>query len=296
MAMAWKWTFPTAAIFSSVVVFSCCGEVARADEAAALAADQQLASALEKEDVAGAAKLLDAGFEWTDSSGKTLTKSETGRDMKALAGDMRDESGVRSYSYGNVEVLVGAHHYERFTRVWVRRAAGWRAFIFIDTTIGTGAAPFSAPASGGSGDCENPCRKMPYTPASEADKQIAAIFQRLKVDEWHPNPEDWMQYVVDGVDYVTSAAALSKADRVAHLEQQKQSGVAILPGDPVIAMRIFDFDGAAVMLAKHAPYRGGKPYYSLRVWTMRDGRWQLANSQQTAIAAADTLPPVGATK
>ena len=51
------------------------------------------------------------------------------------------------------------------------------------------------------------------------------IFKRLKVDEWHPNPEDWAPYVLDDVYYFTSAAALSKADRVNRLAQQRQSGV-----------------------------------------------------------------------
>jgi len=40
------------------------------------------------------------------------------------------------------------------------------------------------------------------------------------------------------------------------------------------------------MIARHDPYRGGQPYYSRRVWAFRDGRWQLANTQQTVIAAA----------
>jgi hypothetical protein len=46
------------------------------------------------------------------------------------------------------------------------------------------------------------------------------------------------------------------------------------------------------MFTRNAPYRGGKPYYSLRVWTFRDGRWQLANSQQTVIASASEVPTV----
>jgi hypothetical protein len=56
-------------------------------------------------------------------------------------------------------------------------------------------------------------------------------------------------------------------------------------------MRMFDFGEAAVMITQNAPYRGGKPYYSVRVWTLRDGRWRLANSQQTTIDAA--LPIAG---
>ena len=127
---------------------------------------------------------------------------------------------------------------------------------------------------------------MPYEPTSPNQKTIAALFQRLKMDEWHPNPDDWAPYVVDGVSYVTSSGALSKADRVAHLADMQKTGAAAVPGDPVVTMHISDFGDAALMITTHAPYRGGKPYYSVRVWTYKDKRWQLANSQQTTIDAA----------
>jgi hypothetical protein len=115
---------------------------------------------------------------------------------------------------------------------------------------------------------------------------------RLKVDEWRPNPDDWAPYVLDDVYYFTSAAALSKADRVTRLRQQKESGAVVLPGDPVLFMRIAEFGPAAVMFARHAPYRGGKPFYSVRVWAYRDNLWRFANSAQTTIEAAAPLPPV----
>ena len=39
------------------------------------------------------------------------------------------------------------------------------------------------------------------------------------------------------------------------------------------------------MTSQHAPYRGGKPYSNKPVWVLRDGRWQLALSQQVTIQA-----------
>jgi hypothetical protein len=62
-----------------------------------------------------------------------------------------------------------------------------------------------------------------------------------------------------------------------------ESGAPSVPGDPVVSMRIHDFGDSAVMVARHNPFRGGKPYYSLRIWAQRDGRWQLANTQQTVL-------------
>ena len=84
--------------------------------------------------------------------------------------------------------------------------------------------------------------------------------------------------------YTTATAQLSKADRVEHLRKLKESGAPSVPGDPVVLARIHDFGDSAVMIARHTPFRGGKPYYSLRVWAFGGGRWQLANTQQTVIS------------
>ncbi len=60
-----------------------------------------------------------------------------------------------------------------------------------------------------------------------------------------------------------------------------------------MSMQIDDFsDNAAVMISQHFPYRDGKPYRNVRVSVLREGRWQLAISQQT-IQAAAPLPPTG---
>jgi hypothetical protein len=46
------------------------------------------------------------------------------------------------------------------------------------------------------------------------------------------------------------------------------------------------------MTSQHTPYRGGRPYTNVRIWVLRDGRWQLALSQQVAIQAAAPAPAV----
>ena len=137
-------------------------------------------------------------------------------------------------------------------RVWALRPDGWRVLGAITTTLVTGTTPFAATAAT-TGDCENPCRTMPYTPSSDNAKQIAAIFMRLKMDEWHPDPIDWAPYVLDDVFYVTETAQLSKEDRVKRLASLKESGAPSTPGDPVVSMRIHDLGDSAVMIARHTP-------------------------------------------
>ncbi len=256
-------------------------------------ADRVLLAAAGKGDATAAGALLDTQFEWTSAAGLNRNGAETLANISALAATLQGETGVQSYSYDQLEVLTGTRPASRFMRIWARRPQGWRLFAMIDTPIVTGTAPpFSVPTSGQSADCDNPCRNIPFNPQTAAQREMVATFERLKMDEWHPNPDDWARYVLDDVNYVTSAAVLSKADRLARLAQQRQSGAVVLPGDPVLFMRIVEFGQSAVMLARHAPYRGGKPYYSVRVWAHRDGRWQLANTQQTVIEAAAPLPAV----
>jgi hypothetical protein len=248
----------------------------------ALAADAAWMAALTSSDPAAAGTAIDAEFEWTNSHGRTSTRAEALQNLQGLAADLRGETGIQRFDYGHVHVVTSARDGGRMMRVWALRPEGWRALGVITTTLVTGTTPFAA-SGAATGDCDNPCRTMPYTPTSENARQIAAIFQRLKMDEWHPDPADWAPYVLDDVLYVTETAQLSKAERVERLAALKKSGAPSTPGDPVVSMKILDFGDSAVMLARHTPYRGGDPYYSLRVWAFRDGRWQLANTQQTVI-------------
>ena len=260
-------------------------ETAQQTEASWLAAAQGHAAA------AGA--LLDEQFEWTDSQGQSRGRDQALASLPALAANLQGQSNTRWYGYDQLEVLTGERPGARFMRVWARRPQGWRLFAMIETASAAAAPqPFSPTMSGPALDCGNPCRDIPFNPESPAQQEMVAIFEQLKVDEWHPNPERWAPYVLDDVYYVTSAVSMSKADRVARLTQQRDSGAAAVPGDPVLNMRIVEFGPAAVMMARHAPYRGGKPYYSVRVWAHRDGRWQLANTQQTVIEAADPVAAV----
>src|SRR5205823_1125208 len=156
-------------------------------------------------------------------------------------------------------VITGERPSTRFMRIWVQRPKGWRLFLMIDTHIENGSTPpFSVPTKDNAPDCDNPCRNIPFNPKTPAQREMLNTFKRLKMDEWHPNPDDWAPYVLDNVYYVSSAAALSKADRVNRLAEQKKTGAASLPGDPLLFMRIAEFGQSAVMLARHAPFRGGK--------------------------------------
>jgi hypothetical protein len=254
--------------------------------------DSEWMTALEGHQIAAAETLLHPEFEWTNTEGRTRNRSESIEALAALQADLLGEADVRTYEYGHVTAITSQRSGARMMRVWALRPEGWRVFAVISTALATGTTPFAAAGDAAGGDCENPCRAMPYMPRTENEKTIADIFRQLKVDEWRPNPETWAPYVLDDVYYVTATAQLSKADRVARLTRLRDAGAPSVPGDPVVSMRIVDLGDSAVMMARHTPYGGGKPYYSVRVWAQRDGRWQLANTQQTVIADAPATAAV----
>jgi hypothetical protein len=269
---------------------------AAADDAgqAALQADHSLLSALEKSDKAATGKLLDADFVWTDGDGKSLKKAEVLDNLQSFAADNHGDENVQTHFYGEVETVLGVHHNARFLRIWVKRPAGWREFIELDTPISTGTAPATVESGAGQGDCENPCRTVPYKPTTAMDKAILADWQKTKMEEWHPDAVDWPMHIADEFLIINNNAMRNKPERVAIAQKQQAAGVGT-PGDPITSMEIHDFgDNAAVMISHHVPHRGGKPYYNVRVWTLRDGRWQLAVSQQSTIQSAAAVPPTGA--
>ncbi len=261
-------------------------------ESTVLQADKSLLDALGKSDKTALVKLLDANFAWTDTDGKTHKQADVLGNLRAYAADNQGETNVQTHFYGQVETVAGEHHGDRFLRVWVKRAAGWREFLALDTQMPSKALLFGGQRSTGQGDCENPCRTVPYKPTTEMDKAILADWQKTKMEEWKPDAADWPNHIADEFLIINSNSVRTKAERVVIAQEQQKSGVGA-PGDPITAMEIHDFgDKSAVMISHHVPYRGGKPYYNVRVWTLRDARWQLAISQQTTIQSAAAVAAV----
>ena len=270
------------------------GRITAADDAGqeAVQADHALLSALGKSDKVAVGKLLDADFVWTDGDGKSMKKAEVLEGLSAYATDNQGEDDVQTHFYTQLETVLGSHHGARFLRVWVKRPTGWREFLELDTPLSAqGGQRGGIETGAGQGDCENPCRTLPYTPKTAMDKAIVADWQKTKVEEWHPDATDWPMHIADEFLIINNNGMRNKAERVV-IAQKAQAAGAGAPGDPITAMEIYDFgDNAAVMISHHVPHRGGKPYYNVRVWTLRDGRWQLAVSQQSTIQAAAAVPP-----
>jgi uncharacterized protein DUF4440 len=249
-------------------------------------ADHSFTEAVEKGDASAVAAILDQQFEWTNTEGATSTKDQTLKNLAALKGNGEAATDTRAFNYGEVGFVDGIRDHERFLRVWVKRPEGWRLFNYLETPM----KPKTGLPKGG-GPCDNPCKTLPYTPTTAMDNSILEAWQKAKNDEWHPNASDWALRVADEFVIINDHTSRTKAERVALLTKQQAAGEAGPPGDPIRTIRMFDFGkDAAVMLSRHTPHQGGKPYYNVRVWVLRDGRWQLVASQQTTIESAAPAP------
>jgi hypothetical protein len=127
-------------------------DAAAADQRAAVQADRQWMTALEKKDVPAVQALLDAEFQWTNTEGLTLDRSATIANAPALAAALRGDTGVQTYDYGHVAVITSVRQGTRLMRVWALRPEGWRAFAVIATEQATGTPPFAASGGEESGD------------------------------------------------------------------------------------------------------------------------------------------------
>jgi hypothetical protein len=112
--------------------------------------------------------------------------------------------------------------------------------------------------------------------------------------EWKPDAAQWANFIADEFMIINNTTVRNKEQRVAIAKRQQDAGTGA-PGDPVVSMRIYDFGtNSAFMTSQHTPYRGGKPYTNVRIWVLRDNRWQLALSQQVAMQSAAPVPAMAA--
>jgi len=254
---------------------------AAGDDEAVLQADHAFVQAISKSDKASLGKLLDADFAWTDSEGKTQTKTEILQTLPTPANGY--DATARERTYGDVGAVQVNSGKAYVLRVWVKRASGWRALVYHEVV--QLAAP---PAAGGPGvkDCENPCKTVPYKAKNEAEQGIITSWQQLETAVTGHDSAGWSPHVAEEFIQVSSNNdhPLDKAGRMGVLDRQKQAAAGSAPA-PLVSARMFDFGDTVVMTCLHQPYHG-KPIHVSRVWIKRDGKWVMSISYQTTIQAA----------
>jgi hypothetical protein len=278
-----------ASVVCGAVLMVCSGLSLGAETAAAFPSDKTLTVALEKGDAKAVGGLLDEDFQWIDVKGVVHTKAEALANLSTLAAadkgnDSPSERVTRDY--GEVQVSRGIHNNQRFAHVWVKRPAGWRAFVYADTALrGQGEGEFKPSAPRNADKCENPCNTVPVKPANAKQQAALSAWQRIKTDEWHANAEDWD--AMTDVDHITisEGSALPKRPHVEHLVQQKAAFGGANPGTPIISMRLADF-GNVVVLTDLEGRNAAKPNgWAMRLFIDRGQGYKICLSIHTTIAA-----------
>jgi hypothetical protein len=269
----------------------------------ALAADRAFMDAAAKSDTAALDKLLDARFTWTDAGGKTLARREFLQQAPKPAIAISDAetqgtgdagpAGARDFSalipletfhnYGSVESIQIHSGKDHALHVWVNRSGGWRLLIYQEVrSLDAPPAPRSVTREA----CENPCRKVPFEPKNQDERDIVAGFMAINLYAVEHDPAHWTKYVADEFEAANSNSdqTLTKRGRMEGLTNSKMAGYTPAP---VVEMHILDFGIAAIIICKHQPEHG-QPIHVTRVWTKRAGQWMEAAAYQTRIEGAAT--------
>src|SRR5579863_9968097 len=196
------------------------------DTSAFRQADKSLAEALATGDAKAVAALLDDRFQWVEANGRIHTKAQVFEDLAQFAADNDGALDVRTVDFlGQVERQLGIHHNQRFAHLWVKNAAGWQAFVYLNIPIPAERPDYSAPPgppTEADKVCENPCKTLPYKPENAAEEGVLAAWFRLKNDEWHPNPEDWAARADENHETITPRSDKPKLQHVVEISEQRK--------------------------------------------------------------------------
>lgn len=256
---------------------------AAADDQSVLQVDREFVQAAAKGDGATVGRLLDADFTWTDADGKTQSRADVLSSLPTPA--LGNEVGAHQQrqTRSQVEAIMADRDKMHVLRLWVKRGAAWRLLVYHEVALGR---QESGPSGSGVKDCENPCKTVPFKPKNESEQAIIASWQALETGVTNHDAAAWSPHIAEEFAMLGSSNdhPLTKADRMATLNLQKQTGRGSAPA-PLVSAQMFDFGDSVVMTCLHQPYTG-KAVHVSRLWIKRDGKWVMSISYQTTIQSA----------
>jgi Domain of unknown function (DUF4440) len=266
------------------------------DKRVVLTAAEELAAAVRRGDKAAADKLLAREFTFIDAAGKLHSRPEVLAQMKVAPDG--GAARVKERTYGRVAVVTGASKSAQAQQrndlfavdIWVQGKDGWNALIHHNNVLArpnaapSHAAAQSRPPGATPPECKNPLQFVPYQPKSQAERDVITAFQIMETAVTRNDAEEWAKHVADEFTvYRTNQQPTTKAARIAFIETQQQINAETFVAE-IEWMKLWVLGDAAVMRADHVmPGNRRPPYRATRIWVKRDGRWQMAISQQTTI-------------
>jgi hypothetical protein len=270
-------------LWGSLALLSLGSPAMAADDQSVLQADHEFVQSASKGDTGTVGRVLDTDFTWTDADGRTRTRTEVLDSLPSPVLGNETGAQIKQRTYGQVGAVMSSRDKAHVLRLWVHRPAGWRLLVYHEVALRQQA---STPAGTGVKECENPCKTVPYKPKNEAEQAIIASWQALETGVTNHDASAWSPHIAEEFTMLgsTNDHPLTKTDRIATLNLQKQTGFASAPA-PLVSAQMFDFGDAVVMTCQHQPFTG-KPVHVSRLWIKRNGQWVMAISYQTTMQAA----------
>jgi ketosteroid isomerase-like protein len=261
-------------------------------DAPVLAVDEALGEAMRAGDRGVARRLLALEFTFVDADGKVHTRKDFLADLKGVAAGPPSDVSVKIY--GLVAMVTGHRKSVRgddafFLDIWAKQKRAWRILVMQEVPLAAAeASTATAPAAPGtqtkSSECKNPCLAIPYRVRSPAEQDIVDSFQATEKAVMAHDAGEWSKHVADDfVLYGSGGTPVPKTARVAMIERQKESNAAVAVGE-VESMEVSAYgDGAVMVATQMMPDDSRARFRAVRVWTRRNGQWQMAVSAHTQI-------------
>lgn len=172
----------------------------------------------------------------------------------------------------------------RYTHIWVKRPAGWRALIFFDVAMnppGSEPAPNPRPDladPAATTNCVNPCKTLPYTPKTVQEKEALRSWQTQKDTESIPNSQEainaWETRTADDgvILSATSHTHYIISWRLQDLIRMWRNGIRAPGGPFVISMHAWTFgDDCVIYTALQHPseHVTNSTTYAVRIWVKK---------------------------
>jgi len=245
--------------------------------AAVLQSDLAFVQAFQQRNAVGVETLLSPDFTWIDSAGKRLARADVPTVLPAIA---NTEVNPELRDYGNAAVVRANKGKVNVLRVWVKTPDGWKILLYQEVTQVEKSEPVNSPLSG---DCLNPCREIPFHPATPSEKAAIASWQGVMKALADNDVNAYTPLIADEFTATDTFhdRPYNKADRLAQIEKQKESGKHSAPPE-LVSAEMFDLGETVLMIAREQR-KGAKPYFNSRLWVLRDSRWQMVFSFNTRI-------------
>jgi hypothetical protein len=258
------------------------------DIASVLTHDRLLADAMRGSDKSVARQLLSLQFTYIDESGRAYSRREFLGELKNLSAAAAGDPKVTMY--GLLALVTGDRKSAEgntafFLDIWVKQKRAWRALAMQNVLLGESTPAAAPPSPGGetkANECRNPCQIMPYRVRSPAEQEVLNAFLAIEKASIAHDAQEWAKHVADEfVLYRSGYPPISKAERLALIERQKEAAAAITVGE-LQAVRLSVYGDAAAMFASETvPDNSRPPYHAARIWVRRNGQWLMAISVQT---------------